>query len=99
MLKSVLLINWGRCTHSLYFFFETQLYFIYTVYIFLKGMDVLEKNVSLTFQEADREGRQFVIEYPRNGFMSVPRSLVSKTNFKVLQDRILPSLALIPAPS
>lgn len=39
------------------------------------------KTLLLAVQETNRACGQLVIKYPRNSFMFVPRSLVSKTDF------------------
>lgn len=62
-----------------------------TIYIFFKMRECFIKTLLLAVQEANRACRQLVIKYPGNSFMPVPRSLVSKTDFKILEDRILPT--------
>ena len=57
---------------------------------FPKVHECFRKTVLLACQEADRERGRFVINYLRNSFMSVPRSLVSRTHCEILEDRILP---------
>lgn len=56
-------------------------------------MSVLEKPY---YWHAKRQTEN--ADYLRNSFMSVPRSLVSRTHCEILEDRILPPVTLLPTP-